>query len=174
MFFFTSDTRYTEYMFQNLYDAYKNRVFNIVANRIKHRDDALDVVQNVFFHLWTTRDSLTEENIESIVFKTCKQEISNYYSLQKKQPFLVATSDVQLSDDSHELLIQKLKQEEQLKSMQESIDLLPKKRKQILIMNKLEGISQEKVAHHFNLSRKAVEKQISKAMIFLKNHHKIS
>lgn len=160
-------------MFQSLYETYNNRVFGIVIRRIKDRDDALDVVQNIFFHLWTARDSLTKKNTESIIIKTCIQEISNFYTKQKKQPFL-RDAEVQLSDESLELLEEKLQKEERLKSMEFSIELLPTPRKQIFKMNKLEGISQEKVAHHFNLSRKAVEKQISKAMVFLKNHHKTS
>ncbi|KKO89167.1 hypothetical protein AAW12_23870 [Sphingobacterium sp. Ag1] len=174
MTFYTNHTSTPDHMFQSLYETYNNRVFGIVIGRIKDRDDALDVMQNIFFHLWTTRDSLTKENTERIVIKTCIQEISNFYSKQKKQPFLRDAAEVQLSDESLELLEEKLQKEERLKSMEFSIELLPTPRKQIFKMNKLEGISQEKVAHHFNLSRKAVEKQISKAMVFLKKHHKTS
>lgn len=161
-------------MFQNIYETYKNRVFAVVASKIRDRDDILDIMQNVFFHLWIYRESITKENSESIIIKTCKQEISNFISLQKKQSIIQESAHIKLSDDSDEMLEAALEKEEQLNAVQLSMELLPIPRKQILTLNKMEGITQEKIADQFGLSKKAVEKQISKAVQFLRNRHKKS
>lgn len=174
MSLFSNHPSQADRMFQDIYETYNKRVFAIVTGKIKDRDDILDVMQNVFFHLWIYRESITKENSESIIIKTCKQEISNFISLQKKQPITQESAHIKLSDDSDEMLESALEKEEQLNAVQLSMELLPISRKQILTLNKMEGITQEKIADQFGLSKKAVEKQISKAVQFLRNRHKNS
>ncbi|WP_313239754.1 sigma-70 family RNA polymerase sigma factor [Sphingobacterium multivorum] len=159
-------------MFQKIYETYWNRMFALVARKVKDRDDILDIMQNIFCHLWNYRNSLTPQNAESVVIKTCIQEISNFFSEQKKQSF--ANDDIsnaQLADDSSEQLQAILEKEEQLELLRKNIELLPATRRKIITMNKFEGITQEKIANNLTLSPKAVKKQLAKAIIFLRENH---
>lgn len=165
---FSRHTNNSNTMFQKIYDTYWNRMFAMVSRKVKDRDDVFDVMQNIFFHLWIYRESLSDENIESVIIKTCVQEISNYFSQQKKQPFTTEVENVQLADDSNERLQAILEEEVQLDHLWNNMELLPTTRKKILTMNKIEGITQEKIAVTLNLSTKAVKKQISKAIAFLR------
>jgi len=171
MSLFSRNQNNSDVMFQTIYDTYWNRMFAIVARKIKDQDDVLDIMQNIFFHLWIYRNSLTKQNAESIVIKTCVQEISNFFSQQKKHPVTMEITNVQLSDDSPDQLQAILEKEEELRILRINIELLPLTRKKILTMNKFEGITQEKIANNLNLSTKAVKKQISKAIDFLREHH---
>lgn len=155
-------------MYKKIYNTYRERVFDYIKGKVKDRDDILDIMQNVFFHLWKYREVLGGTNTENIIFKTCSQEISNFYLAQSKQPIRNDSPIIEQPDNSVDQLFHKVEQEKQLKALHKSIELLPTSRKQILTMNKLEGITQEKIAAQLNLSPKAVKKQISKAMIFLK------
>jgi len=158
----------SDFMFHTIYDTYWNRIFAIVSRKVKDRDDILDIMQNIFFHLWIYRKSLTQKNSESIIIKTCSQEISNYFSQQKKLPYTSEIENVQLSDDSEEQLQTILEEEEQLELLKINIELLPTRRQKILTMNKIEGITQENIANNLNLSPTAIKKQISKAIAFLR------
>lgn len=157
-------------MFQKIYDTYWNRMFAMVSRKVKDRDDVLDVMQNIFFHLWNYRKSLTQQNAESVIIKTCVQEISNFSVQQKKQPYTIEVAEVSLSDDSSDRLQNILETEKELELLRSNIELLPATRKRILTMNKFEGLTQETIANNLNLSHKAVKKQISKAMGFLREH----
>lgn len=147
---------------------YWNRMFLMVSRKVKDREDVLDIIQNIFLHLWLYRQSLTKENAESIIIKPCIQEISNFYSIQKKKPLASNIEETQLSDDANERLQTIMDKEEQLEHLRINMELLPTLRKKILQMNKIEGIPQERIASNFNLSTKAVKKQIAKAIIFLR------
>ncbi|WP_183037357.1 sigma-70 family RNA polymerase sigma factor [Chryseobacterium sp. AG363] len=157
-------------MFQQIYDTYWNRIFVMVARKVKDRDDVFDVMQNIFFHLWIYRNSLNQQNTESAIVKTCVQEISKYFSNLNKQPFTTELSNLQLFDDSAELLQAQLEKDRELELLKLNIDQLPPIRRKIFTMNKYEGITQEKIAIQLNLSTKAVKKQIGKALIFLREH----
>lgn len=157
-------------MFQKIYDTYWNRMFAMVSRKVKDRDDVLDILQNIFFHLWNYRKSLTQQNAESVIIKTCIQEISNFSVQQKKIPYTIEVADLHLSDDSSDRLMAILEEEKELEKLRLSIELLPPARKKIFTMNKFEGITQETIANNLNLSSKAVKKQISKAMLFLREH----
>ncbi|AZB25145.1 MULTISPECIES: RNA polymerase sigma factor [Bacteroidota] len=174
MSLFSRNKNSYDIMFQKIYETYRKRVFDIAIAKVKDRDDALDIMQNVFFHVWKYKASLTSANTESIIIKTCNQEISNFASRKKKQPFLLEISDLQLQDDSSDALETQLEKEEMLNAVHLSIELLPTARKQIFKLNKLDGIKQEKIADHLHLSTKAVENQVYKAMSFLRNYHKKS
>lgn len=177
MTFYPSHKKNDDLMFQTLYDSYKKRVYGIVAQKIKEKDDVLDIMQNIFFHLWIYKESLTPSNTEGIIIKTCKQEISNFVSRQKKHPYSHHdhASDLQIVDDSDAAFEAQLQKEAQITVLKLGIELLPASTKQIFTMNKLEGITQQKIADHLDMSRKAVQKQVSKALLFLKkNQHKDS
>lgn len=157
-------------MFQKIYDTYWNRMFAMASRKVKDRDDVLDILQNIFFHLWNYRKSLTQQNAESVIIKSCIQEISNFSSQQKKIPCTIEVADLNLSDDSADRLMAILEEERELENLRLSIELLPPARKKIFTMNKFEGMTQETIANNLNLSSKAVKKQISKAMLFLREH----
>ncbi len=167
---FSRHTNNHDLMFQQIYDTYWNRIFVMVARKVKDRDDVFDVMQNIFFHLWIYRNSLTQHNTESAIVKTCVQEISKYFTNLNKQPYTTELSNLQLPDDSAELLQTQLEKDRELELLKLNIDQLPPIRRKIFTMNKYEGITQEKIATQLNLSTKAVKKQIGKALIFLREH----
>ena len=171
MTFFSKHITDVEDMYKLIYDTYRVRVFDYIKGKVKDRNDIRDISQNVFFHLWEYKESLGGTNTENIIFKTCNQEISKFFATKKKHVFGNDYSILETPDDSADQLDAKVIKEEQLKAVQDSMEMLPPSSKQMLTMNKLEGITQEKIAVQFNLPKKSVQKQISKALIFLKHFH---
>ncbi|WP_426477500.1 RNA polymerase sigma factor [Chryseobacterium sp. CBSDS_008] len=163
-----------EDMYKLIYHTYRERIFDYIKGRVKNRNDIRDISQNVFFHLWEYKEVLGGPNTENIIFKTCKQEISKFFAVQQKQALRDDYGILDKPDDSLDQLDAKLLREEQLKAMQESIEMLSPSSKRMFTMNKLEGVTQGKIAVQLNLPKKTVQKQISKAMLFLKNLHKNS
>lgn len=160
-----------EDMYKLIYHTYRERIFDYIKGKVKNRNDIRDISQNVFFHLWEYKEALGDTNTENIIFKTCNQEISKFFAAQQKQTLGNDYGILEKLDYSLDQLDDKLIKEEQLKAMHDSIEMLPPTSKQMFTMNKLEGVTQEKIAVQLNLSKKTVQKQISKAMIFLKNIH---
>ncbi|MGE6397051.1 RNA polymerase sigma factor [Chryseobacterium scophthalmum] len=174
MTFFGKQIKDVEDMYKLIYDTYRERVFEYISGKVKTRNDIRDIAQNVFFHLWEYKESLGGKNTENIIFKTCNQEISKFWKTKRKHAVGNDYSVREISDDSADQLDAKLIQEERLKAVHDSIAMLSPSSKEMFTLNKLEGVTQEQIAVKFNLPKKTVQKQIAKALIFLKDFHKNS
>ncbi len=91
-------------------------------------EDAEDVVQEIFVHLWKHSSSLKNpQTLEAIIFKTAQQEVSNYY---RKNKILFSYTDESLIKDEadpekgdHEF------KDEQLKKIEILMEELPERSK---------------------------------------------
>ncbi|WP_165835266.1 RNA polymerase sigma factor [Chryseobacterium viscerum] len=158
--------------FEGLYYHYNHQIFTCISRSIENRDDVMDVMQEVYIHLWEYREKLLAENAESIIFNTCKQKISKFYRTTNRQPFFEEMAS-DYADPSPEELKSVNKKEQHLYELEKSVKLIiPPLRRKIFTMNKLEGIIQEEIAVRLNIPKSTVKHHLSEAMLFLKNHHK--
>ncbi|RXM63130.1 RNA polymerase sigma factor [Chryseobacterium sp. CH1] len=153
MTFFSNHIIDVEDMYKSIYNTYRERVFHYIKGKVKNRNDIRDIAQNVFFHLWEYKESLGGANTENIIFKTCNQEISKFFKTQRKHVFENDHAIPETPDDAVDQLDSKLKKEQQLQAVQDSIELLPASSKKMFTMNKLEGVSQQKIAAQLNLPK---------------------
>jgi len=154
--------------FREIYDLYHFKVFCFVKKYTAQLADSEDVTQNVFIHLWKYRAKLDPTvSLESILFKSSKQEISKWY---KKQNRIFSVENEQLikeldspseSDDSIDL---------KLEQIQLLLDKIPEKRRKIFNLHKFEDLSYKEIAAEMNMSPSAVANQISKTLQFLKKN----
>ena len=71
--------------FKEIYDLYHFKVFCFVKKYTSQLADSEDVTQNVFIHLWKYRTKLDSgTDLEAILFKSSKQEISRWYKKQNR------------------------------------------------------------------------------------------
>lgn len=155
--------------FKEIYDLYKHQVYFYVKKSLKNSDDIEDITQEIFIHLWKHRETLKNTvNLEAIVFKTCNQEISNFYR-KNKLAFDNLEEDDALesyytSDDED------LVKEERITKMTTLLNKLPKDSKEILVLNKVEKVSMSEIGEDYKLSKSAIEKRINKTITFLRSN----
>ncbi|UOE37530.1 RNA polymerase sigma factor [Chryseobacterium oryzae] len=153
--------------FKKIYLDYKHQVYFFVKKYISTMEDAEDVVQEIFVHLWKHSSSLKNpQTLEAIIFKTAQQEVSNYY---RKNKILFSYTDESLIKDEadpekgdHEF------KDEQLKKIEILMEELPERSKTFSYKNKLEKISYSQIAKENNISKTAVEKQVNKVIRYIK------
>jgi len=149
--------------FKVLYDEYKGRVYYFVKKYIKRDEEAEDVVQEIFIHAWKHFEKIKHSpHPEAILFKASKQEIANFYR-RNKLSFSEFTGDV--AEEAEEE-----SREEELARLEQLVNQLPERRKDILLKNKTGGQSYARIASENGISKTAVEKQINKAIRFIKNN----
>ncbi|MCS3870308.1 RNA polymerase sigma-70 factor (ECF subfamily) [Chryseobacterium ginsenosidimutans] len=155
--------------FKKIYLDYKYQVYFFVKKFISNIEDIDDVVQEIFIHLWKHSSSLKNpQTLESIIFKTAQQEVSNFY---RKNKMLFSFSDESFIEDEadsektdHEF------KEEQLQKIQNLLEELPEKSKTFFYKNKLEKITYSQLAKENNISKTAVEKQVKKVILYIKTN----
>lgn len=154
--------------FKEIYELYHYKVFCFVKKYTNQLADSEDVTQNVFIHLWKYRRKLDPNiELESILFKSSKQEISKWY---KKQNRIFSVEDEQLikeldtASESDEYISPKLEKIEYL------LNQIPEKRRKIFTLHKFEERSYKEIALEMGMSPSAVANQISKTLQFLKKN----
>ncbi|PWN71584.1 hypothetical protein C1631_002880 [Chryseobacterium phosphatilyticum] len=153
--------------FEKIYSEYKHRVYFFVKKYIQKDEDAEDMVQDIFMHVWKHIDKTTQIPPEAIIFKTCKQEISNFYR-KNKLSFIFTESEMVSTEEND--TFDESSREEQISRLENLLEKLPQKTKQLFIQHKVENISYSQLAKENNVSKTAISKQINKALTFLRGN----
>jgi len=161
--------------FKEIYDLHHYKVFCFVKKYTAQLADSEDVTQNVFIHLWKYRKKLDPSvELESILFKSCKQEISKWY---KKQNRIFSVEDQQMIKELDTPLESDENISEKLEKIEYLLTQIPEKRRKIFTLHKFEELSYKEIALEMGMSPSAVANQISKTLQFLKknavNHHEL-
>ncbi len=132
---------------------------------IHGRDDIEDVVQDIFVHLWKHRHSLNDTNLSAAVFKTAKQEISNFYRKNKLSFSTLEENTYTVKDENNEEIpVSHIKQIEDL------LYQIPEKSKNFFLKHKVDGLSYSQIAKENSISKNAVAKHVNKVLLFLRTN----
>ncbi len=144
-------------VFDRHYDHLRNYLYYLSGD-ISWADDA---VQDVFMVVWEKRDQLREETLRPFIFKVGR----NLFLKQKRRESVHLKFDKTLDDESAELSPEEdLEAREFDDKLQRTISGLPEKCRAVFLMSRLEEKSNKQIAESLNVTLKAVEKQITKAL----------
>lgn len=155
-----------------LYDRYWKILLAKAFDRLKKREDAEEIVQELFINIWRRRERLELQfSFKTYIFSALRYEILHYITKQqyRKDDISIDAADYQefwVQEEAFHSL--------EMKELQQKINLivnnLPEKCRIIFQMSRNEGMSAKKIADELNLSSRTVETQIGKAIKILKKH----
>ena len=159
-----------EHIFKNNY----NYIVGFCSSFICDNDKAKSLAQEAFINLWINKGKINNFNgIKSFLYTYAKSECLNYIRhkkviskyedeyLQFKENKL--NIEVLESFDFHSLEFIDLQE-----LIQKSVKGLPEKCRIVFIMSRFDGKKNKEIADELNISIKAVEANISRALRFLK------
>lgn len=157
-----------EYLFNQYYDWLCNYIFRLCGDRNLSKD----IVQEVMVRLWERRNQISiKGSLKGYLFKSCHNQFLLHLRKQKKQPDLL---DKVRWETIYESYFEKKEEDFYMKSarlkLEELIDKLPPKCKEIFIMNKLERRKYREIAQDMGISIKTVENQMSKALRIIREN----
>ncbi|WP_027385763.1 RNA polymerase sigma factor [Chryseobacterium gregarium] len=156
--------------FKRIYSEYKHRVYFFVAKYISDEEDIEELVQDIFMHLWKyCSETDSQSQTEAIIFKSAKQEISNFYR-KKKMIYVPLEDSQQVSAEENSDLEKKLLQEDQLQKIETLLEQVPEKSREFFIKNKIQNLSLFTIAQENDISKTAVEKHVNKVLKFLRTN----
>ncbi len=151
-----------------LYSKYAPRLFAFSMKYLQSREDAEEIVQEVFLRIWEKKYNIDEnQSFSSYVFQAAKHRIFNGFrkkvNEQAYMDFLVFADRApknftEIDVDYNEI---KLKAEH-------AISAMPAKRQEIFRLSREEGLKNREIAEKLKISIKTVENQMSQALKFLK------
>lgn len=154
--------------FDDIFKKYHKKVYYFANSYLKNKEEAEDVVQEVFMNLWRHRDQINEHSIFSkYLFKitynaTCKRFRKRSSEKKHLEEMLQSTS---IEDNSTKLDIE---YNNLLETKDLLINNLPERQKRILLLSIEEQLTSEEISRKLNISKKTVENYLSSARTYLR------
>lgn len=151
--------------YNKLFIRYYNRLCYYVYRILTDKEDAEDVVQEVFLTLWSNRKKIMiEDNVSAYLYKMAKnltlnyiRTKTNYKTLLESQPDVLAYYE----EDS-------LESEEFRMGLFDCINRLPARSKEVLLLHRVKGLKQKEIADQLSISVKTIKNQIWSSLQRLK------
>ena len=156
-----------EQLFRDLYVplcAYANKF-------VDDKDKSEELVQETFYNLWKNRGNLNIRiSLKSYLYKSvqnsCLLTIQHEKVKEKYRLHILNSGNTEGEKTPDKLLEEK----ELNKSIQETMDKLPERCREIFYLNRYEGLKYREIAEKLSISQKTVEANISKALKLLRKN----
>lgn len=146
--------------FNEIYAMYAKRLYAYCLQYSKSVEDAEDIVQDVFVHLWKIRKEIRqEETLKSLLFIMSKNRLINAYHARISSPiyedFMNCRHLVSSSDTD------KLEYKEFIFQIKSIIKELPVTQRRVLELSLLHQLGNKEIAKELLLSEQTVKNQLS-------------
>ena len=122
-------------------------------------------MQDAFVKLWKDCAKVTFEKAKSFLYTVAKNTFLNQVKHQKIVLKFEKRGHSQLNQESPQYLLEE--SEFKLK-LETAIAALPEDQRVVFLMNRIDKMKYREIAEHLNLSVKAIEKRMHKALVELR------
>src|SRR5215216_4220707 len=148
--------------FNLLYEKHWGKAYAEAYKRLKDSDQAKDIVQEIFTHIWLKRESLHIDNLQAYLNIAIRNKVFKLVEKQKYiHPFFDILEDMPATglqaDDN-------LLWKEFLTTYEALLNTLPPKRQIIFRLHFQQDLSTKNIATQLGVTRKTVQNQLGKAI----------
>lgn len=164
-------------VFESVYEKFFGQLFIYAREYVLDSEVASEIVQDTFLKLWEIRKTIVPDTtLQSFLYRIARNNCLNYLknikvqekyrSLTYSQKIEIALNFGALNDSSAEKIIS----DELEKKINDTIESLPSKCKQIFLMSRFEEKKYREIANELSISEKTVENHILKALKVMRKH----
>lgn len=160
------DEQAFEQVFRNCYAG----MCGYAGKYIVDKDEAEEIVQEVFFNYWNKKESLNIVGaLEAYLYRSVRNACLNHLKhMQVRSQFALAQkAPLHEEENSFSDSIEVLELQERIDGC---IGQLPPERQKIFKLSREEGLKYKEIAEQLGLSIKTVETQMGKALKFLREN----
>ena len=154
--------------FDNLFEEYGKRLYHFAYGYLKSKDDAEEIVQEVFLKVWRNRKQLKPDlSFKAYIFKIAYHQILEILKqINRSQAYRheIIDESILFNDDTNT----RLNYQMLLEKVESLIQKLPSRQKEILLKRKKEGIPVKEIATQLGVSPKTVENHLTQALKSIK------
>lgn len=156
----------SEAAFNLLFEKYWDKSYVEAYKRLKNSDDAKDIVQEIFAHIWTNRQLLNIKNLPAYLHIAVRNRVIKLMTRQKPvHPFFSLMDNI---PEKYSLADSNLLWKEFFSAYEALLQSLPPKRRVIFRMRYQDGLSTKDIAGQLGIKRKTIQNQLGKAIDTLK------
>jgi RNA polymerase sigma-70 factor (ECF subfamily) len=147
--------------FEQLFDAYYDELQHFIFFKSGDAEVAEDIIQDAFLKLWEIRSTVRIETARALLYTIASNLFSNRYKRLKLNLKLQSTI---LEDRTYETPEFEMEVKEFDQKLQRVLSGLNENSRIVFLMNRIDQMTYSEIAANLNLSVKAVEKRMKKAL----------
>jgi RNA polymerase sigma-70 factor (ECF subfamily) len=150
----------------DIYKQFHSELLNYIKSKVRSREDAEDILQNVFVKMSSGIDKLDEDvKIKSWIFTVTRNTIIDYYRVNASKKKLAIRDE--LNDEIAEA--EEIDQTKGLdQCMSSMIRLLPDEYREIIIESEINGIKQKDLAEKHRIAYPSMRSKVQRGRERLK------
>jgi RNA polymerase sigma-70 factor, ECF subfamily len=145
------------------------------AAKFVNDEAARDVVQDVFVKLWSNQTITIKQSLNSLLFTMVRNScLQHLEKLKVRKKYLESTKLLLQEEELRFYMDEKtsLIEQELENKLAEVLENLPERCRQIFILSRFQNKKNKEIAEELDISVKAVEKQITKALATIRSEMK--
>ena len=154
--------------FEEIYNRYWQRLYAAAYNRLRDKEAAKEITQDLFAGFWINRDQLKiHSTLEGYLLTSVKYSVLNYLRAQSVR---LAYSEILMlaSNNYDNSTEQYINCKELSESVSAEIKNLPPKCRSVFELSRNEYKTNKEIARQLDISEKTVENHINKALRYLR------
>ncbi|WP_430812374.1 MULTISPECIES: sigma-70 family RNA polymerase sigma factor [unclassified Carboxylicivirga] len=151
--------------FKELFDKHFDALRNYIYYRCGQAEQATDIAQEVFMKLWEKQLHKPQNEQLALLYKMARDAIiSEYRHRQVELAFMARPFTNGDESSADEALFYK-----ELKTMYEkALKAMPDTQREVFLMSRMDALKYHEIAARLDISVKAVEKRMQKALHYLR------
>jgi len=157
--------------FREIYSRYWEKLYRSVYGKLKNREAAQEVVQNIFVRCWEKRTELAIENLGHYLQSAAKFAVIDVYRCQMRDAKYWQHAQIFQSqaDSSTE---KQIELQDLMQAIETGLTRMPVKTQQIFTLNRLENQSVPEISKILKMPSRTIEYHITQGLRLLRLHLK--
>lgn len=154
-----------ESVYERLFISVAPLLRNFLLYKFRDRERADDMVQEAFFVMWQNCKKVTPALAKAYLFRVAQNQ---YLKLLDKDKVRQKHLDLQTTQQNDESPEYQMEYNEFEATIKDAIDQLPEGQREVFLLNRIEKKTYAEIAELLDVSVKAIEKRMHKALVKLR------
>lgn len=154
--------------FTEIYDRYWSLMYAHAYKMIREREEAKDLIQELFSSLWLKGEGLKEDtNLPGYLYTGARNRVFNLMDKHRvRHDYFNAIA--KFASEESSATLEALDERDLINAVEREIALLPPKMREIFELSRKQNLSHKEIAEQLGLSEQTVKKQVQNALKVLK------